>query len=208
MVFARAISAVASYSAHGTAVAIRPLAMADYAAWSNLRDLSRDHLAPYEPTWASDELSKSAYRRRLRHYAREEREDLGYAFAIFERATHQLVGGVSLSHVRRGVTQTASLGYWMGEPHVRMGYMSEAVGLTVTIAFDGLRLHRLEAATLLDNAASIRVLERNGFEREGLARRYLRINGDWRDHLLFGLLAEDRGSRVRVSERQTELARS
>jgi [ribosomal protein S5]-alanine N-acetyltransferase len=208
MVFARTRSSPSSYSAHGTTVGIRPLVMTDYPAWSSLRDKSRDHLTPYEPTWASDELSKSAYRRRLRHYAREEREDQGYAFAIFELTTNQLVGGVSLSNVRRGVTQTASLGYWMGLPHVKQGFMREAVGLTVSVAFDGLRLHRLEAATLLDNTGSIRVLEHNGFQREGLARRYLRINGDWRDHLLFGLLAEDRGRTELFPERQTELAQS
>jgi [ribosomal protein S5]-alanine N-acetyltransferase len=208
MVFARARSTPSSYSAQGTTVAIRPLAMTDYAAWSSLRDQSRDHLTPYEPVWASDELSKSAYRRRLRHYAREEREDLGYAFAIFDLATNHLVGGVSLSNVRRGVTQTASLGYWMGQPFVRNGYMREAVDLTVMVAFDGLRLHRLEAATLVDNTGSIRVLERNGFQREGLARRYLRINGDWRDHVLFGLLAEDRQRAAQPPQRQTELAQS
>ena len=136
-------------------------------------------------------IRESSYRRRLRHYQREQREDLGYAFAIFSLADDNLVGGVSLSNVRRGVTQAAQLGYWLGLPHLRKGYMADAVAAVVPYTFFGLRLHRIEAATLPTNASSIRVLERNGFEREGYARRYLKINDDWQDHILFALLAED-----------------
>ena len=85
----------------------------------------------------------------------------------------------------------ASLGYWLGQPHVGLGYMTDAVAAAVSYTIYGLRLHRIEAATLPDNAASIRVLERNGFRREGYANRFLKINGAWRDHVLFGLVAED-----------------
>lgn len=191
MAFLRANAGPESYIARGAMVGLRPLQVADYAPWAELRAQSREHLQPFEPRWPSDELLKSSYRRRLRHYQREQREDLGYAFAIFTLADDSLVGGVSLSNVRRGVTQAAQLGYWLGLPHLRKGYMADAVAAILPYTFFGLRLHRVEAATLPANASSIRVLERNGFEREGYARRYLRINDDWQDHILFALLAED-----------------
>ena len=89
------------------------------------------------------------------------------------------------------MTQAAQLGYWLGSPHLRKGYMSDAVAAVLPYTFFGLRLHRVEAATLPTNGSSIRVLERNGFVREGYARRYLKINDDWQDHILFALLAED-----------------
>jgi [ribosomal protein S5]-alanine N-acetyltransferase len=101
---------------------------------------------------------------------------------------------LSLSNVRRGVTQAAILGYWLGLPFVRKGYMSAAVAASVSYAFEDLHLHRLEAATMPNNAASIRVLERNGFRREGIARRLLKINGAWEDHVLHALIAEDVGT--------------
>ena len=165
--------------------------MSDYAAWAELRAHSRAHLTPWEPVWPRDELTRSAFRRRVRHYQREAREDLGYAFLIFRETDDRLLGGLTLSNVRRGVTQAAVLGYWLGLPFVRRGYMTEAVAAIVRFAFDELRLHRLEAATMPVNHASIRVLERNGFRREGLARRLLKINGVWQDHVLYALLAEE-----------------
>ena len=191
MAFLRASAGPESYVVRGATVGLRPLQVADYAPWAELRAQSRDHLQPFEPRWPSDELLKSAYRRRLRHYQRELREDLGYAFGIFSLADDRLVGGVSLSNVRRGVTQAAQLGYWLGSPHLRKGYMADAVAAILPYTFFGLRLHRVEAATLPTNGSSVRVLERNGFEREGYARRYLKINDDWHDHILFALLVED-----------------
>jgi ribosomal-protein-alanine N-acetyltransferase len=165
--------------------------MGDYAAWAELRARSREHLTPWEPVWQRDELTRSAYRRRVRHYHREAREDLGYAFLIFTDGDDRLVGGLSLSNVRRGVTQAAVLGYWLGLHYVRQGYMTAAVAAVASYSFEDLHLHRLEAATMPNNSASIRVLERNGFTREGIARRLLKINGAWEDHVLHALVAED-----------------
>jgi len=176
----------------GRGVLLRPLLMGDYAAWAELRARSREHLTPWEPVWQRDELTRSAFRRRVRHYQREAREDLGYAFLIFKEADDLLMlGGLTLSNVRRGVTQAAVLGYWLGQPYVRRGYMTEAVGAIAQFAFEDLHLHRLEAATMPHNSASIRVLERNGFRQEGLARKLLKINGTWEDHVLHALVAED-----------------
>jgi len=203
MAFLRSAPGPECYAVRGAKTALRPLEVADYAAWAALRGQSRDHLTPFEPQWLADELDRSAYRRRLRHYVREQREDLGYAFGIFLIADHAMLGGVSLSNVRRGVTQAASLGYWLGARHTGQGYMSDAVSALIAFAFVELKLHRVEAATLPDNAASIRVLERNGFAREGYARRYLKINGQWCDHVLFGLLAEDHARDDRAKARQS-----
>jgi len=170
---------------------LRPPMMGDYAAWAELRARSREHLTPWEPVWQRDELARSAFRRRVRHYQREAREDLGYSFLIFKHADDELLGGLTLSNVRRGVTQAAVLGYWLGLPFVKGGYMTEAVAAIAEFAFEELHLHRLEAATMPTNVASIRVLERNGFRREGLACRLLKINGTWEDHVLHALVADD-----------------
>jgi [ribosomal protein S5]-alanine N-acetyltransferase len=172
-------------------VHLRPPTMADYAVWAELRNRSRDHLVPWEPQWTREELSRAAFRRRLRHYHREMKDDLGYAFFIYRDGDGMLLGGLTLSNVRRGVTQAASLGYWMGAPYVRHGIMTNAVAGVARFVFDDLKLHRLEAACLPHNEGSIRVLLNNGFQQEGLARRYLKINGIWRDHLLFALLSDD-----------------
>jgi ribosomal-protein-alanine N-acetyltransferase len=98
---------------------------------------------------------------------------------------------LTLSNVRRGVTQAAVLGYWLGLPFLKQGYMTEAVAAVAAFAFEDLHLHRLEAATMPSNTASIGVLERNRFSAEGLARRLLKINGTWEDHVLHGLLSEE-----------------
>jgi ribosomal-protein-alanine N-acetyltransferase len=172
-------------------VLLRTPQMSDYPAWAELRAASRDFLAPREPLWASDELSRSSFRRRVRHYLRDLREDVGYALFIFSASSGALVGGLTLCNVRRGVTQSCTLGYWIGAKYARQGYMTAAVRAVIPFVFDSLELHRLEAACLPTNLASIRLLERTGFKREGLARRYLRINGVWQDHLLYALLDTD-----------------
>lgn len=175
-------------------ILLRMPRQADYVAWAELRAVSRDFLVPWEPAWAADELSRSAFRLRLKHYFREMREDSGYAFFLFRAHDSTLLGGVTLSNVRRGVSQSCSIGYWIGAPHANKGYMTKAVNAVASFVFDSLHLHRLEAACLPANVASIRVLEKVGFKREGLARRYLKINGYWQDHFLYALLDEDERS--------------
>lgn len=166
-------------------------AMADYPAWAELRASSRAHLTPYEPEWSSDELTRAAYRRRMRRYMHDVREDQGYPFFILRAEDDELLGGITLSNVRRGISQTASMGYWIGARHAGRGHMTTAVGAITAMAFGELRLHRLEAACLPSNQASVRVLIKCGFRHEGLARRYLKINGAWRDHELFALIEDD-----------------
>ena len=170
---------------------LRPPARSDWADWAELRSESRDFLEPWEPTWARDALSRSAFRRRLARYADEWSRDQGYSFFLFRRVDDAIVGGITVSNVRRGVAQSCSFGYWVGQRHARKGYMTEAVRGACGFAFDRLDLHRVEAACLPSNAASRGVLANCGFRQEGLARRYLKIDGNWRDHLLFALLRDE-----------------
>jgi [ribosomal protein S5]-alanine N-acetyltransferase len=172
----------------GAGIYLRPAASADFAAWAALRADSREFLTPWEPTWPDDDLTRAAFRRRLRRQAEDMARDESYSFLIFDATTDGLLGGLTLGGIRRGVAQAATLGYWMGAPHAGKGHMTRAVAAAVQYGFSTLRLHRIEAACLPRNVASMTLLERNGFQREGLARAYLKINGAWRDHLLFALL--------------------
>jgi ribosomal-protein-alanine N-acetyltransferase len=176
----------------GEGVLLRIAQATDYADWTALREESRDFLTPWEPTWPADDLSRSAFRRRIRRYAEDLRTDQGYAFLITRTSDNALVGGLTLANIRRGVAQAGSIGYWMGRPFVRQGYMTAAVRAIIPFAFATLRLHRLEAACIPTNAASIRLLEKTGFVREGYAREYLCINGIWQDHLLYGRLRDSK----------------
>ena len=175
----------------GDGVALRPPAPGDYAEWAELREASRAFLAPWEPTWPADDLTRAAFRRRLRRYAEDQRTDQSYAFFIFRSRDQVLLGGLTLANVRRGVAQAGSLGYWMGEPYAGRGHMTAAVRALLPFTFGALRLHRVEAACIPTNAASIRLLEKTGFTREGFARQYLCINGIWQDHLLYARLKDD-----------------
>lgn len=176
---------------HGQRVLLRGPDSDDLDAWKALRGASRAFLEPWEPLWPVDDLEKSAFRRRLSRWTREIRDGVTFPYFVCARETGALLGGVTLAQVRRGVTQAGTIGYWMGEPHAGRGYMSEAVGVLAVHAFATLGLHRLEAACLPQNGPSIRLLEKVGFAREGLARAYLCIAGRWRDHILWGLLADD-----------------
>ncbi|MDD9910691.1 MAG: GNAT family protein [Ahrensia sp.] len=165
---------------------------ADFDEWSALRARSAAFLKPFEPSWAQDELSRSAYRLRMRRQEAEITAGRGIPWFLFDLANNVLVGGITLSNIRRGVSQTATLGYWMGESYAGRGLMREAVIAVCGSAFERHGLHRLEAATVLENERSQRLLRRCGFRDEGHARGYLKIAGTWRDHLLFARLASDK----------------
>jgi len=175
----------------GQGLELRAPEMRDFEAWSTLRATSRAFLRPWEPTWPANDLTRSAFRARLRRYSQDVRADAAYPLYIFRTNDGALLGGLTLGQIRRGVAQTGSLGYWMGEPHAGKGYMTAAVRILLPYAFTALHLRRIEAACLPENVASIRLLERVGFTREGYARSYLCIAGAWRDHLLYAILADD-----------------
>lgn len=178
-------------SIEGNGVMLRTPQTTDFEEWAALREASRDFLTPWEPTWPDDDLTRSAFRRRIKRYTEDLRADQGYAFLIFRHDDGALVGGLTLANIRRGVAQAGSLGYWMGLPFIRHGYMTAAVRAVVPFALASLRLHRLEAACIPSNAGSIKLLENTGFSREGYARQYLCINGIWQDHLLYARLKDN-----------------
>jgi ribosomal-protein-alanine N-acetyltransferase len=174
----------------GQRVLLRAPRAGDYAAWRDLRRASREFLKPYEPRWTETDLSRRVFAARLKHGREEARSGTDYSFFIFTRADDRLVGGITLSNIRRRAAQFVNLGYWMGHVFAGQGYMTESVGLVVPFCFETLGLHRIHAAFLPGNAASRRVLEKNGFSEEGYAEHYLQIDGEWADHVLFGLTRE------------------
>jgi ribosomal-protein-alanine N-acetyltransferase len=175
----------------GSGLLLRPPVLPDFPAWASLREASRSFLIPWEPLWPSDDLTRAAFRRKLAQAQLEARDESGFSFLIFAVDGGDLLGGITLSNVRRRASQTATLGYWMGERHAGKGHMTKAVRLLAQFSFQELRLDRIEAACLPENLASVRVLEKAGFRREGYARGYLAIAGRRRDHLLYGLLKAD-----------------
>jgi [ribosomal protein S5]-alanine N-acetyltransferase len=180
-----------SFRLSGRRTSLRAPERQDWEAWVELRNASRHFLTPWEPSWSDDALSRSAFRRRLARYALEWHSDQGYTFLLFRLEDEALLGGISLTNIRRGVAETCSVGYWIGERYARQGFMTEGLALAVKFAFERLRLHRIEAACLPHNAPSRGLLLKSGFREEGYAREYLCIDGKWQDHVLFGMLASE-----------------
>ena len=183
----------------GKAVYLRAPQTGDWRAWAEVRAASRGFLKPWEPTWSASALTRTAYRHRLRLQARERRDNTGHRFFIFTRDDDSLAGGVNLSNIQHGVAMSCNIGYWIGKCHARQGLMSDAIEALLPFVFETISLHRLEAACLPSNLASEGLLRKLGFRQEGYARAYLRIDGAWRDHLLFALLANDYRNRESVS---------
>ncbi|SOC35220.1 [SSU ribosomal protein S5P]-alanine acetyltransferase [Rhizobium subbaraonis] len=176
----------------GGAHMLRLPRFSDYRQWYQLRSESRQFLEPWEPTWRSDELSESAYRARVVRNEQEFASGQALPLFLFLKEEQRLLGGMTIGYIRRGAAQCCMIGYWMGERHAGRGHMLSAVRLAIPYIFSELQLHRVEAACIPENTRSIRLLEKAGFQREGYLREYLKINGEWRDHLMYSLLAGDR----------------
>jgi ribosomal-protein-alanine N-acetyltransferase len=175
----------------GDGVLLRAPMLDDYEEWAALREASRAYLEPWEPIWGEDDLTRRAFRQRVKRAVTESEADEAFAFLIFRGQDNAMVGGLTLGLVRRGVAQACTLGYWLGGAFEGQGYMTRAVKAAARYAFDDLHLRRIEAACLPSNHRSRNLLERVGFQREGYARQYLCIAGRWEDHLLYALLASD-----------------
>lgn len=161
----------------------------DFQTWRALREQSREHLKPFEPRWSPQDMTQRAFAERIRRAAQQIADNSEYSFFLFDVSSgaEQLLGGLTLSNIRYRAACHANLGYWMGVNSANKGFMSRAVGLSLPFAFDTLNMQRLHAACLPHNDASARVLEKNGFVKEGFAEKYLQIDGQWRDHTLYGL---------------------
>lgn len=167
----------------------RPLTIDDAAVLAKLLHTNRDFMAPYEPVRGDDYYTTDRQRRVIEHLLeRAGRGDCLPLMVVDDDA--QPVGRITVNHIIRGALQSSSIGYWIAEQSNGRGLATRAVAEVKQIAFTELGLHRLEAGTLVDNIRSQRVLARNGFERYGLAPRYLKIAGDWQDHILFQVINE------------------
>jgi ribosomal-protein-alanine N-acetyltransferase len=166
--------------------------MSDHVPWANLRRDGETFLRDWEPAWSSDHLTRRAFRNRVWWAQRARDEGKALALFLVRRADARLLGAITLDNIRRGPSQSAQVGYWIGAPPARQGYMAEALAATVAHAFAVLDLGRIEAACLPENVASRGLLERSGFVLEGRATGYLQIAGRWRDHVLYANLRPDR----------------
>lgn len=163
----------------------------DFEDWAEIRRRDADYLRPWEPDWSDGHLSRASYKTRLTTFKKLVSSDKAYPFHIVRSDTGVLIGAANLTHVERGAAQSAKLGYWVSRTEMNRGHARAAVKALTKFAFDTLALHRIEAAVQADNAASIRVLESNGFICEGMARGLLKINGTRADHAIYARLRSD-----------------
>ncbi|WP_099826745.1 GNAT family N-acetyltransferase [Oceaniglobus indicus] len=170
----------------------------DFRAWTSLREDSADFLTPWEPTWSPDHLSRKSFTNRV--YWAQRTIDNATALPLFliRRSDQMLLGAVTLDNIRRGPAQAGTVGYWIGEPFGRQGYMREAVTALIHHAFTTLDLSRIESACLPENTASRGLLENCGYKYEGVAQSYLQIAGRWRNHVLYANLRGDRRGKTTV----------
>ncbi|MAK60592.1 MAG: 30S ribosomal protein S5 alanine N-acetyltransferase [Ponticaulis sp.] len=167
---------------------LRLMNMADWKSWADVRGRNRDYLQPFEPIWSQDALTKDYFLKQVRAAEYEYDHGMGAMMLMIHLDTGKVMGGINLRNLRRGVAQMATVGYWIGEEWGRAGRMTKAVRAMVAFGFDELGLHRVEAACVPENETSAAVLRRAGFQEEGFAKGYLRINGRWRDHRLFAIV--------------------
>lgn len=175
---------------------LRQPVLSDFMAWSSLREQSAEFLAPWEPVWAADHLARKGFTNRVYWAQRSIAGGTALPLFLIRRDDQLLLGAITLDNIRRGPAQAGTLGYWIGAPYARQGYMHEAIRSVVHHAFERLDLSRIEAACLPENTASRGVLEKCGFKYEGVAQSYLQINGRWRTHVLYACLRPDRRGRA------------
>jgi len=172
--------------------AIRPLESADLPALVEARIRNRAFLTEWEPTRDESFFTPAGQARELALDDAAWRTATGFPFAILDAEEgDRLIGRVALANVVRGVWQNATLGYWVSQDAGSRGHATRAVGLSLRFAFEVAGLHRVQPAIMPRNIRSRKVVEKCGFRQEGVAARYLRINGAWEDHLLYAMTVED-----------------
>ncbi len=186
------IAAAASLEIVGQRITLRTLVESDYDAWHEVRRRCRDWLIPWEPRPKgapppAEDRGSFAARCAIRE--RERQLGSGYGFGIFVGG--RFSGEVTLSSIQRGPFQSASIGYWIDEAEAGHGYVPEAVVMVLHFAFEAIDLHRVEISIIPRNRPSLRVVEKLGVRREGLAERFLEIDGKWEDHVRFAMTSEE-----------------
>lgn len=177
----------------GPRVLLRPLVPADCTEWQEVRRANADWLLKWEPLRApgapDPTRNKEAFAARCGARQRERQLGTGCAYGIFVGGA--LVGEMNLSIVQRGAFQSCYVGYWIAEAQAGRGYIPEALVLLFRSAFEDLRLHRVQISVIPRNTASRRVMEKLAIRDEGLAERYLEINGTWEDHIRYAITVEE-----------------
>ena len=178
---------------YGRRLMLRPLVAGDFEAWSEVRVRNDEWLTKWEPLRhpkAPDPASnRDAFASRCAARDRERQSGVGYAFGIF--VDNAFAGEINLNNVLRGAMQSVTIGYWIDEARAGKSYMSEAVLVATRFALEDLQLHRVEICIIPRNHNSRRVMEKLGYREEGIAERFLEINGTWEDHVRYGFTIEE-----------------
>ncbi len=170
----------------------------DFDQWRSIREESKTFLEPWEPKRGSEFFKRNAFYNRVRWARKSSKAGKAYQFFIFDKF-ETLLGSITVENIRKGPSNAATLGYWLGKKHTGKGFMREAILAIIDFSFNKLHISRLEAATLPENKPSRGLLEKVGFKYEGVGQSYLQINGRWRNHVLYGLLKNDRRGQVEES---------
>lgn len=170
---------------------LKPLDLADAPAMLELKMRNRSFFQPFEPIRNEGHYTLEEQEHEIMNGIASSKQDQAYIFGVYLTQSNHLIGRIAITSVSRGVFLNAYLGYFIDQAYNGRGYATAAVTLVVRKAFEELNLHRIQAGVMPRNERSIRVLEKAGFRREGLAQRYLKINDQWEDHLLFAITAED-----------------
>lgn len=175
----------------GQKVILRPPQYSDWKAWADERKKNKLYLQPWEPLWSINELERSSFVKRVRMFERLSHNDQAYSFLIYKSDNEDFIGEVNISNVQRGIIQSCTIGYWIAKDCEGKGMMSESLELVKKFIFNELKLHRIEAACLPHNIPSLKVLLKNGFIKEGTARKLLKINDKWQDHTVLSFILDD-----------------
>ena len=183
----------AGFRLYGRRIVLRPLTPADFPSWSEVRLRNEAWLIPWEPmrtaTLADPTRNRDAFASRCS--ARDRERQMGVAYGVGLFVDNHFAGEVNLNNVVRGALQCGTIGYWIDQARAGHRYVAEAVVVLARFAFEELHLHRLEICIVPRNANSRRVMEVLAVREEGVAQRYLEINGTWEDHVRYGLTAEE-----------------
>ena len=176
---------------YGNKVFLRAPEFRDWREWSELRKFNMEYLKPWEPAWSPYELERGYFVKRVKFFDKLSNRDKAYSFLIFLNDKNKLIGEININNIQRGVVQSCSIGYWISENKMGLGYMRESISILKDFIFNDLKLHRIEAACLPRNMRSLRTLLKSEFEIEGHAKKYLKINGVWEDHILLSCIKHE-----------------
>ena len=176
---------------YGNKVFLRAPEFRDWREWSELRKFNMEYLKPWEPAWSPYELERGYFVKRVKFFDKLSNRDKAYSFLIFLNDKNKLIGEININNIQRGVVQSCSIGYWISENKMGLGYMRESISVLKDFIFNNLKLHRIEAACLPRNMRSLRTLLKSEFEIEGHAKKYLKINGVWEDHILLSCIKHE-----------------